>query len=50
MPTKTIYPAGSGINAEAFNTIIDQFAAGSMSLERFILVLNEKANIMFLEE
>lgn len=49
MPTKTIYPAGSGINAEAFNTVIDQFAAGSMSLETFIRMMNERANVIFLE-
>ena len=49
MPTKTIYPAGSGINAEAFNTVIDQFAAGSMSLEQFIRTLNDRASVMFME-
>lgn len=49
MPTKTIYPVGSSINAEAFDAVIDQFAAGSMSLDQFIRTLNERSNIMFLE-
>lgn len=49
IPTKTIYPAGSSIKTDTFDSIIEQFAAGSMSMDRFIHTLNEKANIMFLE-
>lgn len=49
IPTKTIYPAGGGSNTESIDTVISQFAAGSMSLDQFIRTLNERANIMFLE-
>ena len=47
--TKTIYPAGGGSNTESIDTVIAQFAAGSMSLDQFIRTLNERAKIMFLE-
>lgn len=49
MPTQTIYPVGSSINTAAFDMVIDQYAAGSMSLNQFIRMLNEKAEIIFQE-
>ena len=49
IPTRTIYPAGGGSNTESIDTVIEQFAAGSMSLDQFIRTLNERAKIMFLE-
>ena len=48
IPTKTIYPV-SGIESEVFNTIIDSFSNGSISLEQFIRVLNEKSRMIFME-
>ena len=49
VPTQTIYPAATSAEADAFDQIIEQFADGSMSLERFIQTLNEKAYMMFQE-
>lgn len=49
IPTKTIYPAGGGINAETIDAVIEQFAAGSMSLDQFIRTLNERASLMYFE-
>lgn len=49
VPTKTVYPAGNSVEADTFDQAIEQFAAGSMPLERFLQTLNDKAYMMFQE-
>lgn len=49
VPTRTIYPTGNDTFSAIFDELTEQLAAGSMSLEMFIRLLNEKTRIIFAE-
>lgn len=49
VPTRTVYPEGSGNHTEAFDQVIDRFANENLSIDQFIRDLNEKSRIIFLE-
>lgn len=50
VPLRTIYPTDAdSLNAQTFEAVINQFAAGTMSIDQFIRTLNEKARIIFME-
>ena len=50
VPLRTIYPTDAdSLNAQTFESVIHQFASGTMSIDQFIRTLNEKAKIIFME-
>lgn len=49
VPTRTIYPVSSDVFSAIFDELTEQLAAGSMSMELFIRLLNEKTRLIFAE-
>lgn len=49
VPTRTIYPMDSDVFSAIFDELTEQLAAGSMSVDLFIRLLNEKTRIIFAE-
>lgn len=49
VPTRTTYPMGNDVFSAIFDDLTEQLAAGRMSLDMFIRLLNEKTCIIFAE-